>query len=166
MLEDDSDAERGEVGEASRMWTPCPATAEALANPGTADRSTLTTPGVQIREDFLDPVRNLVSHYRGESEAAKRQVLNANSVSQVFEHIKKEAFDIEKEMIFHKKLNASQDINGLCQLVRSGNFRAAVNLTSRLLNLFHQGVGKTGSVSKHTPLSLKVRARSNPLPEV
>lgn len=130
MLEDDSDAERGEVGEASRMWIACPATAEALANPGSADRSTLATPGVQIREDFLDPVRNLVSHYRGESEAAKRQVLNANSVS--------------------------QDINGLCQLVRSGNFRAAVNLTSRLLNLFHQGVGKTGSVSKHTPLSLKI----------
>ena len=96
MLEDDSDAERGEVGEASRVWIPCPATAEALANPGSADRSTLATPGVQIREDFLDPVRNLVSHYRGESEAAKRQVLNANSVSQVFEHIKRSIFRKKK----------------------------------------------------------------------
>jgi hypothetical protein len=30
-----------------------------------------------------DPVRNLILHYRGDSEAAKRQVLTADSVTQV-----------------------------------------------------------------------------------
>ena len=55
-------------------------------------------------------------------------------------------------------VHSLQDMNGLCQLVRTGNYRAAVNLTARLLHSFNQGVGKAGSPSRHTPLSLKVSA--------
>jgi len=127
----DSLTEDGEADDVvSRMWIPCQATAQVLANPAGADRSLLTLPGVQVREEFPDPVRNLVTHYRGDSEAEKRQVLNANTVS--------------------------QDMSGLCQLIQTGNYRAAVNLTARLLQAFNQGIGKAGSVSRHTPLSIKI----------
>ena len=47
-------------------------------------------------------------------------------------------------------------MSGLCQLIQTGNYRAAVNLTARLLQAFNQGIGKAGSVSRHTPLSIKV----------
>ena len=83
-----------------------------------------------IREDLLDPVRNFVVHYAGEQEALKRQVLTADSVS--------------------------QDQRGLRQLVKAGCFRAAVNLTSRLLCLYNQGPGQGGNLTKHTPSSLQV----------
>ena len=69
--------------------------------------------------------------FRGESEAVKRQVLTADSVT--------------------------QDQRGLRQLVRAGCHRAAVNLTGRLLQMYNQGVGQGGSLSKHTPSSLQVR---------
>ena len=58
------------------------------------DRSMLTSAAVQGREEIQDPIRNMVLHYRGEAEAAKRNVLTANDVS--------------------------QDINGLNQLIRAG----------------------------------------------
>ena len=51
--------------------------------------------------------RNMVLHYRGEAEAAKRNVLTANDVS--------------------------QDVQGLNQLIQAGCLRSAINLTSRLL---------------------------------
>ncbi len=88
-------------------------------------------PGAIIREDLADPVVSLVSHYRGEAEAVKRQVLDGASVT--------------------------QDQNGLRQLVRAGCFRAAVNLTGKLLLMYNQGAGQEGSVSKHSPSSLHVR---------
>ena len=126
--------------EVSSAWIPSPATAQTLAamasQSGTffPERYVLTMPGVQVREDLQDPVRNLVAHYRGESEAAKRQVLTADTVS--------------------------QDQRGLRQLIRAGCYRAAVNLTSRLLQTFKQGFGQVGTLTRHTPTSLQVSTDS------
>lgn len=94
------------------------------------DRSLLTMPGVHRREELVDPVGHLVSHYRGEAEAAKRNVLNADSVS--------------------------QDQQGLIKLVEAGCYRAGVNLTTRLLHMCHQGSGQAGCLSSHSPSSLQI----------
>jgi len=137
--EDDDDYDR-----ASSAWIPCAATAETLANMAASfangngfsfqpERYVLTLPGVQVREDLLDPVRNLVGHYRGESEAAKRDAHAISSADSV-----------------------SQDMRGLRQLIKAGYYRAAVNLTARLLQAFKQGLGQVGSLSKHSTLSLKL----------
>lgn len=88
------------------LWIISEAVRKSL-NDRNVDRSMLTSAIVQGREEIQDPIRNMVLHYRGESEAAKRNVLTANDVS--------------------------PDINGLNRLIRAGCLRAAVNLTSRLL---------------------------------
>ena len=87
---------------------------------------------VAIRELMEDSVRPLVSHFSGVAEAQKRQPLTADTVS--------------------------QDINGLRLLIQSGCYRAAVNLTSKLLQAYNQGPGQGGenTVPKHTPMSLKI----------
>ena len=87
-------------------------------------------PGVHAREDLHDPIKSLVARYRGEAEAAKRHVLTADMVS--------------------------QDHAGLSRLIESGCYRAAVNLTTRLLNSYGQGPGQNGSLSRHSPASLQV----------
>ena len=69
-------------------------------------------------------------HFLGDSEALKRQVLDANSVT--------------------------QDPKGLRMLVRGGCYRAALNLTARLLQMYNQGPGQGGNLTKHTPSSLQV----------
>lgn len=123
-------------------WIPKQATGQILSSidastPGTfyPDRSSLTRPCVAIREDLVDPIKNLVAHYRGETETQKRQVLTMETVT--------------------------RDQKGLRQLVRAGCFRAAVNLTGRLLQMYNQGMGQAGdssSLIKHTPSSLQVRS--------
>jgi hypothetical protein len=83
-------------------------------------------------------VRDLVAHYHGESEASKRQVLTENTVT--------------------------QDQRGLRQLIKAGCYRAAVNLTGKLLQMYNQGVGQQqqgGSLAKHTPSSLQVGLQRN-----
>ena len=80
-------------------------------------------------------MRDLVAHYHGEAEArVKRQVLTADSVT--------------------------QDARGLRQLIKAGCYRAAVNLTGKLLRMYNQGVGQQqqggGGLTKHTPSSLQV----------
>lgn len=100
---------------------------------GSTFRASLTTPNVALKEDLDDPIRNLVAHYKGDSEAAKRQTLTADSVG--------------------------QDLRGLRSLIRGGCLRAAVNLTSRLLHMYNQGYGQGSSISKHSPKSLQVRIK-------
>ena len=126
----------------SDAWIPKQATSQILSSiassaPGAfyPDRSALTAPAAAIREDLSDPVRDLVAHYHGEAEArVKRQVLTADSVT--------------------------QDARGLRQLIKAGCYRAAVNLTGKLLRMYNQGVGQHqqggGSLTKHTPSSLQV----------
>ena len=94
------------------------------------DRSMVTTPNVHAREDLHDPIKSLVARYRGEVEAGKRNILTADLVS--------------------------QDLNGLLQLIRSCCYRAAINLTTRLLSSYGQGPSSSGTITRHSPVSLKV----------
>ena len=102
------------------------------ATPGTyyPTRDQLTSPGVMPGSEQGDPVREAVAKYQGEGEAAKRQILTSDGVT--------------------------ADIRGLQQLVAAGNYRAAVNHTSSLLELYGQGCGRAGHISKHSPSSLQV----------
>lgn len=88
------------------LWVPSDSVQSSLKDQS-VDRSLLTSAIVHSRDELQDPVRNMVLHYRGETEAAKRNVLTANDVS--------------------------QDIHGLNQLVQAGCLRSAINLTARLL---------------------------------
>jgi len=106
IVEDDDSGLSAEAIRERDLWIASDAVRNSLSLRN-VDRSMLTSAVVQGREEIQDPIRNMVLHYRGEAEAAKRSVLTANDVS--------------------------QDINGLNQLIRSGCSRAAVNLTARLL---------------------------------
>ena len=105
-IEDDDKNLSSEELRLRDLWIPHEAISRALSDRN-VDSGMLTSAVVQGREEIQDPIRNMVLHYRGEGEAAKRNVLTAN--------------------------NVSQDVTGLNQLIRAGCLRAAVNLTSRLL---------------------------------
>lgn len=122
IVEDEDNGLTAEEIRERDFWIPSDTVKDSL-NDRNVDRSMLTLAVVQGREEIQDPIRSMVLHYRGEAEAAKRNVLTANDVS--------------------------QDVNGLNQLIRAGCWRAAVNLTARLLT-------KPPLSSQHSPLSLKI----------
>ncbi|XP_042206579.1 trafficking protein particle complex subunit 12-like isoform X2 [Homarus americanus] len=118
-------------------WIPAETTRQALvamstSPPGTyfPEKELLTMPGIAVKEDFGDPVKNLVRTYLGEEFASKRVVLTAASVT--------------------------QDDRGLRQLIASGCYHAAVNLTTQLLTVYGQGEGRAGHPSKHTAHSIQL----------
>ncbi|XP_053443083.1 trafficking protein particle complex subunit 12 isoform X2 [Nycticebus coucang] len=94
------------------------------------DKENLTMPGLRFDNIQGDAVKDLMLRFLGEKTAAKRQVLNANSVEQSFV--------------------------GLKQLISCRNWRAAVDLCGRLLTAHGQGYGKSGLPTSHTTDSLQL----------
>ncbi|XP_060919538.1 trafficking protein particle complex subunit 12 [Labrus mixtus] len=126
-----------EVDRRYDAWLPSEETRKVLIsvatqqyNPAYVETNRLTMPGLKFDNLQGDAVKDLMLRFLGEQAAMKRQVLTANSVEQSF--------------------------NGLKQLISSKNWRAAVDLTGRLLTAHGQGYGKAGQPTSHTTDSLQL----------
>uniref|UniRef100_A0A1A7YHD5 Trafficking protein particle complex subunit 12 n=2 Tax=Iconisemion striatum TaxID=60296 RepID=A0A1A7YHD5_9TELE len=126
-----------EVDRRHDAWLPCEETRKMLISvatqqygPAYVDTNRLTMPGLKFDNLQGDAVKDLMVRFLGEQAAMKRQVLTANSVEQSFV--------------------------GLKQLISSKNWRAAVDLTGRLLTAHGQGYGKAGQPTSHTTDSLQL----------
>ncbi|XP_015114005.1 trafficking protein particle complex subunit 12 [Diachasma alloeum] len=118
-------------------WIPSESTRKILLSiatspPGTSlpNRENLTMPGLTLQGDILDATKEASIHFYGEEEHMHRNVLTASDVT--------------------------QDERGLRNLIQAGCYRAAVNLSGRLLGIYGQGFGKIDHPSKHTPHSLQL----------
>ncbi|KAM6912123.1 trafficking protein particle complex subunit 12 [Xenentodon cancila] len=126
-----------EVDRRHDAWLPCEETRKVLIsvatqqyNPAYVETSRLTMPGLKFDNLQGDAVKDLMLRFLGEQAAMKRQVLTASSVEPSF--------------------------TGLKQLISSKNWRAAVDLTGRLLTAHGQGYGKAGQPTSHTTNSLQL----------
>ncbi|KAF7651871.1 hypothetical protein LDENG_00104290, partial [Lucifuga dentata] len=128
-----------EVDRRHDAWLPSEETRKVLISvatqqyrPTQVETNRLTMPGLKFDNLQGDAVKDLMLRFLGEQAALKRQVLTANSVE--------------------------QSITGLKQLIRSKNWRAAVDLTGRLLtaHAHGQGYGKAGQPTSHTTESLQL----------
>ncbi|TMS20891.1 Trafficking protein particle complex subunit 12 [Larimichthys crocea] len=126
-----------EVDRRHDAWLPSEETRKVLIsvatqqyNPAYVETNRLTMPGLKFDNLQGDAVKDLMLRFLGEQAAMKRQVLTANSVEQSF--------------------------TGLKQLISSKNWRAAVDLTGRLLTVHGQGYGKAGQPTSHVPDSLQL----------
>ncbi|XP_039993362.1 trafficking protein particle complex subunit 12 [Xiphias gladius] len=126
-----------EVDRRHDAWLPSEETKKVLISVATqqysppyVETNRLTMPGLKFDNLQGDAVKDLMLRFLGEQAAMKRQVLTANSVEQSF--------------------------TGLKQLVTSKNWRAAVDLTGRLLTAHGQGYGKAGQPTSHTTESLQL----------
>ncbi|KAM3871473.1 trafficking protein particle complex subunit 12 [Diretmus argenteus] len=126
-----------EVDRRHDAWLPSEETRKVLISVATqqyspvyVERDRLTMPGVKFDNLQGDDVKYLMVRFLGEQAAMKRQVLTANSVEQSFV--------------------------GLKQLISSKNWRAAVELTGRLLTAHGQGYGKAYQPTSHTTDSLQL----------
>ncbi|XP_053141928.1 trafficking protein particle complex subunit 12 isoform X2 [Hemicordylus capensis] len=126
-----------EIDRRNDAWLPSEETRNVLISVATQqysgvfiDKDNLTMPGLKFDNIQGDAVKDLMLRFLGEQAAAKRQVLNANSVDQSFV--------------------------GLKQLISSKNWRAAVDLCGRLLTAHGQGYGKSGLPTSHTTDSLQL----------
>lgn len=119
------------------VWVPTEHTRKILRSVATTtpgnnhlERENLTMPGLAVHGDMPDPIKNASIHLLGEDENIHRNVLTASDVT--------------------------QDERGLRNLIQAGCYRAAVNLSGRLLAIYAQGYGKINQPSKHTPHSLQL----------
>lgn len=126
-----------EVDRRHDAWLPSEETRKVLISvatqqysPAYVDTSRFTMPGLKFDNLQGDAVKDLMLRFLGEQAAMKRQVLTANSVEQSF--------------------------TGLKQLISSKNWRAAVDLTGRMLTAHGQGYGKAGQATSHTTDSLQL----------
>ncbi|KAG7328528.1 hypothetical protein KOW79_008472 [Hemibagrus wyckioides] len=126
-----------EVDRRYDAWLPSEDTRRVLisvatqqVNPVHVDRERLSMPGLKFDNLQGDAVKDLMLRFLGDQAATKRQVLTANSVEQNF--------------------------LGLKQLIGTKNWRAAVDLTGRLLTAHGQGYGKSGQPSTHTTDTLQL----------
>ncbi|XP_006265580.1 trafficking protein particle complex subunit 12 [Alligator mississippiensis] len=126
-----------ELDRRNDAWLPSDETRNVLISVATQqystvfiDKENLAMPGLKFDNIQGDAVKDLLLRFLGEQAAAKRQVLNANSVEQSFV--------------------------GLKQLINSKNWRAAVDLCGRLLTAHGQGYGKNGLPTNHTTDSLQL----------
>ncbi|XP_027027817.1 trafficking protein particle complex subunit 12 [Tachysurus fulvidraco] len=126
-----------EVDRRYDAWLPSEETRRMLisvvtqqVNPVHVDRDRLSMPGLKFDNLQGDAVKDLMLRFLGDQAATKRQVLTANSVEQNF--------------------------LGLKQLIGTKNWRAAVDLTGRLLTAHGQGYGKSGQPSTHTTDTLQL----------
>ncbi|XP_030243033.1 trafficking protein particle complex subunit 12 [Drosophila navojoa] len=90
----------------------------------------LIMPGIHIANDLPDPICIAVTQHLGEAELQQRKILAVEDVT--------------------------QDERGIRTLINAGCFRAAVNLTGRLLTIYGQGYGRAGQPAKHSPHSLQL----------
>ncbi|XP_077441612.1 trafficking protein particle complex subunit 12 [Vanacampus margaritifer] len=118
-----------EVDRRHDAWLPSEEIRKSLLSMATQQYS-LTMPGLKFDNLQGDAVKDLMLRFLGEQAAMKRQVLTANSVEQSFA--------------------------GLKQLISSKNWRAAVDLSGRLLTAHGQGYGKAGQPTSHTANSLQL----------
>ncbi|XP_061897774.1 trafficking protein particle complex subunit 12 isoform X1 [Entelurus aequoreus] len=126
-----------EVDRRHDAWLPSEETRKSLISvatqqygPAYGETNRLTMPGLKFDNLQGDAVKDLMLRFLGEQAAMKRQVLTASSVEQSFV--------------------------GLQQLISSKNWRAAVDLTGRLLTAHGQGYGKAGQLTSHTTNSLQL----------
>ncbi|XP_067099225.1 trafficking protein particle complex subunit 12 isoform X2 [Osmerus mordax] len=126
-----------EVDKRHDAWLPSEETRKVLIlvatqqyNPVYVERDRLTMPGLKFDNLQGDAVKDLMVRLLGDQAALKRQVLTSNAVEQSF--------------------------LGLKQLIRTKNWRAAVDLSGRLLTAHGQGYGKTGQPTSHTTDSLQL----------
>ncbi|XP_045917831.1 trafficking protein particle complex subunit 12 [Micropterus dolomieu] len=126
-----------EVDRRHDAWLPSEETRKVLISvatqqysPAYVETNRLTMPGLKFDNLQGDAVKDLMLRFLGEQAAMGRQVLTANSVEQSF--------------------------TGLKQLISSKNWRAAVDLTGRLLSAHGQGYGKAGQPTSHTTDSLQL----------
>ncbi|KAL0969286.1 hypothetical protein UPYG_G00225030 [Umbra pygmaea] len=118
-------------------WLPSEDTRKVLISVATqqygqifGEKERQTMPGLKFDNLQGDAVKDLMVRFMGEQAAMKRQVLTANSVEQSF--------------------------LGLKQLISTKNWRAAVDLTGRLLTAHGQGYGKAGQPTSHTTDTLQL----------
>uniref|UniRef100_G3PIW0 Trafficking protein particle complex subunit 12 n=1 Tax=Gasterosteus aculeatus aculeatus TaxID=481459 RepID=G3PIW0_GASAC len=126
-----------EVDRRHDAWLPSEETRKVLISvatqqysPAYVESNRPTMPGLKFDNLQGDAVKDLMLRFLGEPAAMKRQVLTANSVE--------------------------QSCTGLQRLISSKNWRAAVDLTGRLLTAHGQGYGKAGQPSAHTTDSLQL----------
>ncbi|CAI9733161.1 particle complex subunit 12-like [Octopus vulgaris] len=117
-------------------WVPVESTqkilneiASALEKPEYASEM-LSTPGITVEEAQPDPIQEMLRKFMGDDEADLRQTMSADAVS--------------------------QDTDGLCKLVKNECFRAAVEMTGRLLIAAKQGPDNIGQITLHTPHILQI----------